>query len=169
MSAIIQPTVGAYAPPAMQETDALLRSLQGRLAAAGKEHSTWWDSFLYNGGTFAVLAATTAATFLPAEPTSWPWLPKALTGFATFWIALERALSFGSRWRFHRELRRCYQSLVDRIDLYLATRSLVPAEEQQRQLREIWDELRNLQQREGHIPGLPSAPAQPAGSGNANP
>lgn len=49
------------------------------------------DSFLWNGGTIAVLLAT-AATIFPGLD---PWI-RVLTAFAGFWVAVERILNFGA-------------------------------------------------------------------------
>ncbi|HJQ27336.1 MAG TPA: hypothetical protein VKA60_25850 [Blastocatellia bacterium] len=127
-----------------------LHGLKAKLSTSIKEHSKrcFLDSFLYNGGTTAVLLATTAATFLPDSLGAWFWLPKALTAFATFWVALERVLNFGARWRFHLEMKNAYQVIEDMIDYS----EHLPESKKEDYIQSIWQELMILRRREKGIP-----------------
>lgn len=135
--------------------------IKRQLREAADSHPIRTDSALYNGGTAAVLLATAIATFLPTDFDP-DWLPRALTGFAAFWIGLERALGFGARWRYHREMRASYRGLMQTIDFYLATKDELPVEESQQLRRDILEKMALLQHREGGIPGTDAAAMLPA-------
>jgi hypothetical protein len=123
-----------------------LGKLRDQLAAAMKAHSPRTDSFFHNGGTALALATTTAATIIPSD--AWLW-PKIAAGAATFIVALARALDFGSRWRFHIDMRANYAALLDRVDEV----SVLPASEQLAATKRIYDNLEKLRLREGAMPG----------------
>jgi hypothetical protein len=137
--------------------DALRELLERRC----REHSPNLDSFLYNGGTVALLAATSMATFL--SPSFDPdWVPRALTGFAAFWIALERALNFGGRWRYHRQMKAGYENVISRIELYTATAQQLTPDEVKEFRDSVASEITSLQQREADIPTGEPAPQPPS-------
>lgn len=125
-----------------------LNALKARLPGAKKEHQIkcTLDSLFYNGGTAVVLLATTLATVWTSA--RWPWLPKALTAFATFWVALDRGLNFGRRWRFHLEMKNGYRMIEDMIDYY----EYVPENKKEAYLESIWQELKVIRSKE---PGMP--------------
>lgn len=137
-----------------------LHTLVATLRTSIEEHSRWrrLDSFLWNGGTAAVLLATTAATIFAEELGSWASL---LTAFAGFWVALERVLSFGARWRFHLQMQNGYTAIAEMIDYY----SYIPPDKQATYRQHILDELFVLRRREAEIPGggvVPNLEAPPA-------
>lgn len=127
-----------------------LAPLRDRLVGAAKEHHSArkLDSFLFNGGTAAVLLATASVALLVSEDVN-VWVPRVLSGFAAFWVGLERALSFGYRWHFHLEMENGYKSVVDLIDL----QDVVPESGRESNLARIAQELGYLRQRESGIPG----------------
>jgi hypothetical protein len=127
-----------------------LEGLKAKLAISIKEHSKrcFLDSFFYNGGTVAVLLATTAATVLPDNLGNWFLIPKALTAFATFWVALERILNFGARWRFHLGMKNAYKVVEDMIDYS----EHLPENKREEYIQSIWQELMILRRRETGIP-----------------
>jgi hypothetical protein len=132
------------------DKEASLEGLRVHLHKCIDEHSKRkTDAILYNGGTVAVLLATSTATLLPDNLGRFFWIPKVLTGFAAFWVALERALSFGARWRFHVEMLNGYRTIEDMIDFY----KLLPADERPKYLQDIFRELYTLRRREAGIPG----------------
>lgn len=135
-----------------------LRAVQARLKEDCDSHSPRWDSFLYNGGTVVVLAATMAVTVV-SDFGSVPWLPRALSGCAAFLVGLERALNFGGRWRFHREMRHYYKGLIDRIDFYISFQDRLSPEQRSVFCDEIWRELRDIRRREEQIPGVSTQPS----------
>ena len=79
-----------------KEYEAALSEMMKHVERSIEEHThdTGIDSLLYNGGTIAVILATALATFWPDLEGPQAWLPRVLTGFAGFWVALERALNF---------------------------------------------------------------------------
>ena len=135
--------------------------IKKRLQAAADDHPIGLDSVLYNGGTAAVLIATAIATFLPPDVDP-DWVPRALSGFAAFWVGLERALGFGARWRYHREMRASYHGLLQMIDYYLVTKDELPADESQTLRQGILEQMALLQRREAGIPGTDAAANLPA-------
>jgi hypothetical protein len=78
------------------------------------------------------------------------------SGIAGFWIAAERALGFGARWRYHREMKSGYEAIIDMLDFYQG----LPASEQPKYARDIFTALYALRSRESAIPNAGSA-AQP--------
>ncbi len=113
----------------------------------------WTDSIFYNWGIVAVFLATAAATILPSEAgqqlVGVP-IPRLLTGFATFWIAVERGLAFGLRWRFHLHMEQEYLTLRDRID-HCRHLSGSRREECEKKIVEDFVEVR---EREHLLPGI---------------
>lgn len=120
------------------------------------------DSLLYNGGTVLILIFTATAAFLdPAWlGTTWAWLPRALAALAALLVGLERALSFGARWRFHRDLYSAYSYVLDKID----TMECGPDQEKDAHFKEILDALKVARSRESGIPtgeGTPNSTPTP--------
>ena len=113
------------------------------------------DSRMYNGGTFVVLLFTSAAAFLdPAWLGNVPWIPRALAAFAAVLVGLERALSFGGRWRFHLDLRAGYDTVLDMIDFL----QYVPQQERDAHIKTTWEALKVVRGRESSIPTGGGAP-----------
>lgn len=131
-----------------------ITGLKADLEKSVNEHSTTVDAFLYNGGTVAILLATTVATLIPGNHANLILLAKILTGFAAFWIALERTLNFGSRWRFHLELKHGYQKVLSKIARYEHSPHDTTTETNNKFYLEIWDEYDALQTKESLIPGI---------------
>ncbi|MEV7393400.1 hypothetical protein [Streptomyces sp. NPDC091215] len=121
-------------------------------ARAARIDSTW-----HNAGTGLALAATTAATILPSNFALWA---RVASGVATFLIALLRALDFGSRWRWHLNMRSRYASLVDRVDRV----AVLPPDQRAEALAQLYDELARIRAQERAIPGSASGAASPGNS-----
>ena len=121
--------------------------------ASYAEHKKWgsWDAWLYNGGTGVVLLCTTLATFIPSAETSIStWLPQILTAFATFWVALDRALTFGLRWRFHLTQKSGYRRILDKIDYH----SSLPEKNRDEYMSQIVVQLDLIRSQESDMPGI---------------
>lgn len=117
------------------------------------EHKKWgsWDAYFYNGGTGIVLLCTTLATYLPDTQTQIAnWLPQVLTAIATFWVALDRALTFGSRWRFHLSQKYGYRRILDRLSFY----STIPTPEREKHIKETLMQLDIVRSQESDMPGI---------------
>jgi hypothetical protein len=87
-----------------------LKQIRDRLEKAIKDHPTSADAWLFNGGTVAVLLLSGMASVFAANK-SWDlaWVAGILSALSAFLVALERALGFGPRWRFHMEMRAAYR------------------------------------------------------------
>jgi hypothetical protein len=120
--------------------------LRSELEVGVKEHGPRSDSFFHNGGTTLALAATTAATIIPASSSTWA---RIAAGVATFVIALSRALDFGGRWRWHIAMRAKYTALLHRVEEV----AVLPAGEQLGAVKLIFDQLVALRSLEEGIPG----------------
>lgn len=116
------------------------------------------DSAWHNAGTDLALAATTAATLLPSNFAMWA---RVASGLATFLIALVRALDFGSRWRWHLNIRARCTSLVDRVDRV----AVLPPDQRSEALAQLYDELARIRAQERTIPGSASGAAAPGNTG----
>ncbi|MFF4629676.1 hypothetical protein [Streptomyces griseorubiginosus] len=104
------------------------------------------------------MAATTAATVIPADHAIWA---RIAAGVATLLIAVARALDFGARWRWHLNMRARYAILLDRVDKV----ALLPVNARSDALGQIYDELSKVRSLERGIPGSGTASTvQQAGS-----
>jgi hypothetical protein len=98
--------------------------------------------------TIGVLLLTAAATFIPSIKNAPVYLAPICSGIAGFWIAAERALGFGARWRYHREMMSGYEGILDMLDFYQG----LPTSEQPKYARDIFTALHALRSRESAIP-----------------
>ena len=140
----------------MGESDESINDLKSNVELSLKKHKKWgtWDAYLYNGGTGVVLLCTTLATFIPNLEYGYSeWLPQVLTAFATFWVALDRALTFGPRWRFHIKQRAEYRRILDRFIFY----PTLPDNEKAQYLKETISQLEIVRAEESGIPGVGDA------------
>jgi hypothetical protein len=123
------------------------------------DHTKWgaWDAWFYNGGTVVVLLCTSLATYLPAadSPVA-KWLPQVMTGFATFWVALDRALLFGPRWRFHLTQASRYRA----IDVQLIAHHGVPEPDKPAAMKKILNQLEVAHKRDSAMPGVHGASSE---------
>jgi hypothetical protein len=78
-----------------------------------------------------------------------------LSAVAGIIIAAERALSFGARWRFHKEMQNGYESLIDKIDFLPALQDT----DKQKYIDDIRAGVYALRSRESTIPGAGGAGA----------
>ena len=131
------------------------KPLEASVEKSVESHKTWKDAWLYNGGTVTVLVLTATVSVLSGNQkllsTSWEWIPSALSAVVGVLVALERSLGFGSRWRFHTELKAGYRTVNDLILFYF----VIPKEDedQRKKVRaEIWQSLNALRNRESALP-----------------
>jgi hypothetical protein len=136
----------------MADQNPNLEALRARLQQACKEHAPRLDFWLYNGGTILALILSAAASLLAGKTFGDQLGPVAAVCSATAGviIAAERALSFGARWRFHKEMENGYISLIDKIDFVPV---LPDGPDKQKYLNDIWTALYALRTRESTIPG----------------
>jgi hypothetical protein len=117
------------------------------------DHAKWgsWDAWFYNGGTAVVLLCTSIATYLPASGSkAASWLPPILTGFATFWVALDRALVFGPRWRYHLAQASRYRAIHDLLLAYHG----VPDPDKPAAMKKLLSQLEAARGKESTMPGV---------------
>ena len=65
---------------------------------------------------------------------------------------MERALGFGSRWRYHREMYYSYDAIIDMLEFC----PVVPEAEQPKYVRDIFTALYAVRSRESAIPNAGS-------------
>lgn len=129
--------------------------LADAIKLAMRPHGGKRDSLLHNGSTMAAMAATTAATVLPAGYSTWA---RVAAGLATFLIAIARALDFGARWRWHLSMRSRYEILLDRV----SQARLIPVEGRAAALNQVYEELFEVRALEQGIPGVGALGFPPA-------
>ena len=145
------PLAGAIAlPDGADLSPAVISTLRERLTAAVAQHDGWADPLMFNGGTILVLILTGLATLLPSvvEKGSFAWAAPMCAALAGLFVAMERALGFGARWRFHREMKSAYESIVDMLEFY----PILPASERPKYARDIFTSLYAVRSRESAIP-----------------
>lgn len=152
------PSPAPAAPPVDDLSPQVIAKLMERLQVAVRAHDGWADPIAFNGGTILVLILTMLATLLPsALPADrFTWAAPLCAALAGLFVAMERALGFGARWRFHREMRFSYEAIIDMLEFY----PLLPASERAKYARDIFTALYALRSRESAIPnaGTNSAP-----------
>ena len=141
-------------PDGLVLTHELIERLKSKMAASAQMHNIVINPLMFNGGTVIVLALTALATILPTilpvgQATWAAPLCSAITGL---FIAMERALGFGARWRFHTEMKNAYVAIGDMLDFY----PMLPASEQPKYARDIFSALYAVRSRESAIPNAGS-------------
>ncbi|MET0552934.1 MAG: hypothetical protein ABW221_07850 [Vicinamibacteria bacterium] len=152
----VPPNGDAVTPPAEPTTawlaelsDAERERIRARLVAAIGEHDVPIDPWMFNGGTVVVLILSAAAAFLPSLGGQAPVFAAPLcSAFAGLVVAMERALGFGARWRFHREMRSAYENVLDMLDFL----PVVPRPERPKYTRDMLAALYSARAREAAIP-----------------
>jgi hypothetical protein len=136
----------------------LLDRLATRLAQARDAHDQSLDAWLFNGSTALVLTLTAAAAFVPSLNIheGLKWIAPLCAAVSGVLVATERALGFGARWRYHRDMYYGYSAILDMFEFYPA----IPPSEQSKYGRDIFNALYALRSRESAIPnaGANSAP-----------
>ncbi len=139
-------------PPKIQKDG--FENLRNSIDRSIASHGTGLDGWMYNGGTILILVLTAAVSILSGnviDIQSFKWLPSVLSALAGLFVALERSLGFGPRWRFHTEMKAGYQTVRDLIDYYF----IIPEDEKDQKARirsEIWQSLNALRSRESALP-----------------
>lgn len=145
-------------PDGVNMSDEVIARLKSRLELAVAQHDSWADPILFNGGTILVLLLTAMATLLPSSlpKDTFVWAAPVCSALAGLFVAMERALGFGARWRYHREMKSGYESIIDMLEFF----PVLPAPEQPKYARDIYAALYAVRSRESAIPnaGTNSAP-----------
>ena len=121
-----------------------LVEIEGRLKQSIEEHSTLPDGFWYTTMTVLPLAFTAFSTVAAKIDGLSTWVSIA-SALAALCISLERALGFGARWRYHREMKSGYRNLLDGV----AFVNTLPEERRQAFLNDWWAKLLAMRGREG--------------------
>lgn len=137
---------------------AAISTLRARIESASKPHrrDIWRNSKAHNGGTALAIAATTAATVMPVDLSTWA---RVASGVGTFLIAISRVLDFGSRWRWSVSMNSRYTVLLDQLDRV----TVLPPGERKAALIKVYDALANVRAAEDSVPGagLPTLGSPP--------
>lgn len=107
------------------------------------------DAILYNGAVFLAITATSSAAMFANNL----GLAKILSGIGALLVALERALSWGGRWRYERQMRNNYLVIQAKINFFENLPSTFSDEEKKKIFQEVYSELYDLRKREGDKPG----------------
>jgi hypothetical protein len=145
-------------PGATELSPEVVARLRERLQKAVTDHDGWADPVAFNGGTILVLALTALATLLPSAIPDGEvkWAAPLCSALAGLFVAMERALGFGARWRYHREMKSAYESIIDMLEFY----PILPVAERPKYARDIYASLYAVRSRESAIPnaGTNAAP-----------
>jgi hypothetical protein len=145
-------------PDGADLTPTVIERLRARLQEAVADHDGWADPIAFNGGTILVLLLTGLATVLPSTvpDDAFKWAGPVCSALAGLFVAMERALGFGARWRYHREMKSAYQSIIDMLEFF----PILPAAERPKYARDIYASLYAVRSRESAIPnaGTNAAP-----------
>lgn len=149
---------GPSLPDGVDLSPEVIVRLRDRLTKAVNDHDGWADPIAFNGGTILVLLLTAVATLLPAalpDGTA-KWAAPLCSALAGLFVAMERALGFGARWRYHREMKSSYESIIDMLEFF----PILPETERPKYARDIYASLYAVRSRESAIPnaGTNAAP-----------
>ncbi len=144
------PAAPVVLPDGADLSPQVIQTLRQRLQAAVEQHDGWADPLAFNGGTILVLLLTGLATLLPTmlDAGRFAWAAPLCSALAGLFVAMERALGFGARWRFHREMKSAYESIVDMLEFY----PILPLSERPKYARDIYTSLYAVRSRESAIP-----------------
>lgn len=145
-----QPAAAAVQLPTMLSplTPEFVKKLTDRLTQARDEHNVPIDPIMFNGSTILILVLTATAAFMPSIDGAPKWVTPLCAGLAGVFVAMERALGFGARWRYHRDMYYSYSAIIDMLEFY----SVVPSTEQSKYVRDIFTALYAVRSRESAIP-----------------
>ena len=124
-----------------------LAAVEKRIEQSVREHSTLPDGFWYTTMTVLPLALMAFATVAAKHDGFSTWVSIA-SALAAFCISLERALGFGARWRYHREMKGGYRNLLDGMAFVV----VLPDERKHAFLNDWWAKLLAMRGREGDLP-----------------
>ncbi|CAN5509148.1 hypothetical protein BH11PSE9_BH11PSE9_14440 [soil metagenome] len=144
------PAAPVVLPDGADLSPQVIQTLRQRLQTAVEQHDGWADPLAFNGGTILVLLLTGLATLLPTmlEAGRFAWAAPLCSALAGLFVAMERALGFGARWRYHREMKSAYESIIDMLEFY----PILPLSERPKYARDIYTSLYAVRSRESAIP-----------------
>lgn len=130
-----------------------LGALKQQVAESVTEHSKLQnlDGFYYNVGVALAIGFASAAPFFVDH---FPLAAKILSASAAFIITIDRALHFGERWIYHRQMRHEYLLILARIEMVENAGNQFSEDEAKKYFMLIFDDLFALRKRETSIPGV---------------
>lgn len=115
------------------------------------------DGFLYN---FFVILAIVLSALASLLVDSYPIGAKILSLSAAVVVAIDRALNWGARWIYHRQMRHEYLLILARIDLVENSNDDLTDDERKKYFMLIFDDLFALRKKESLIPGVSDVKAK---------
>jgi hypothetical protein len=109
------------------------------------------DGFLYNSFVIAAILCSSIASLLVY---SYPTWAKILSLATAAFIGIDRALNWGARWIYHRQMRHEYLLILARINLVENINEQFTEEERKKYFMMIFDDLFALRKKESLIPGV---------------
>jgi hypothetical protein len=127
--------------------------LREEINVSVSEHNKFsgWDSTIYNATTILAIILTSAAALFP---TADPYYLKIMSGIAAILIAIDRALNWGGRWIYNRQMRHEYLIILAKISFYENMPKNFTEEEIKMYYMEIYTELYNTRRKEVSMPGV---------------
>jgi hypothetical protein len=135
------------------------KDLKNQIDNSVKEHKSNQDldAWLYNTSiVMAVLCSSIASLLISSCPTA----AKILTLSAAALVAIDRALNWGARWVYHRNMRHEYLLILARISLVENAEGHFTEEEKKKYFLLIFDDLFTLRKKESLIPGVTDVKAK---------
>lgn len=118
------------------------------------EHTKFagWDGTIYNVTAVLAILLTSLAALLPSSIGT--LYPKIISGIAAILITVDRALNWGGRWIYHRQMRHEYLNILAKISFYENMPKNFSEEEKKSHYLEIYTALYSTRQREDAMPGV---------------
>lgn len=127
--------------------------LRKQIEVSVSEHNSnqTLDGLLYNSSVIIAILCSSIASLLVE---SFPIWAKVLSLATAAIVAIDRALNWGARWIYHRQMRHEYLLILARIDLVENANAQFSDEERKKYFMLIFDDLFVLRKKESLIPGV---------------
>ena len=134
----------------MEEND--FSNLKVNIKNSVDEHDKYgsWDGLVYNSTTILAVSLSSLAALLPIQEL----YVKILAGISALLITVDKALNWGERWIYHRQMRHDYLIVLNKIDFYENLPSIFTDEERKVYFLEIYSDLYNIRRKEASMPGV---------------
>ena len=109
------------------------------------------DGFLYNSSVILAIFFSSISSLLVD---SYPIWAKVLSLSTAVVVAIDRALNWGARWIYHRQMRHEYLLILARIDLVENVNEQFNEEERKKYFMLIFDDLFTIRKKESLVPGV---------------
>ena len=109
------------------------------------------DNFCYNWGTGLAILLNSLATIVPNDaPPKFFWAGKIGACLATAWIAIDRLLAFGARWKFSLQQRADFRA----VSSGLPAVCLLEEDAAKVELDKVARRIREIHAKDGSFPGI---------------